>query len=335
MDKIVLYGTGRIFRQVLPILSKHFDIVAVIARNSDLWGKKISGVPVIGLDEFTSGERYKSCRLVISVSDKNMWAVMNKMREKNVTEYTTYYELLYGIKAKERILSYCYPPESEDIVLYHVFHDFEDIFYIDVGSYDPILGSITKFMYDVKDAHGINIEPLEEHREITNRERKRDINLCLGLGERETVADFFVQGAMSTLEENIRSDVFGDEVRKIKIETLENICDKYVPDGQRISFLKIDVEGAEKRVLQGANFKKYRPMVVIMESVVPVTNEPSYESWENILTGNEYHFAFSYGVNRYYVADECSTLDERFLPVDELKLRYNVINLFETLAEQL
>jgi len=337
MEKIVLYGTGGILRQAFPVLCKKFDPVAVIARNSDLWGKRIFGIPAIDLEEYVSEKRYHACKVVITVSDRNMWAVMKKLQKRNITDYTTYYELLYGIKAREMILSYCYPPEAEDIILYHVFHDFEDIFYIDVGSNHPTLGSVTKLLYDVKNAHGINIEPLEEYAELTNNERKRDINLCLGLGEREEIADFYIhEGVNSTFEKDVARDRIGwYDVRQIRVATLANVCDKYVPDGQRISFLKIDVEGAEEHVLKGANFIKYRPMVIIMESAPPTTNNPGYKSWEGILTRSQYHFVLAHGVNRYYVADECSVLNERFLPVDELKLRYNVINLFETLAKQL
>lgn len=338
MDKIVLYGTGGTFHAVLPALLKKFDIIAVVDRNSDLWGTKISGIPVIDLDKFVSEETYQACRLVITVNDKNMQTVIEKLQKHGVTGYITYYELLYGMKFRERILSYCYPPESEDIILYHVFHDCEDIFYIDVGSNDPIVGSVTKFLYDTGKAHGINIEPLEEHLQITNYERKRDINLCLCLGEEEGTAAFYVQGeagSMSTIEKDGLGNTYSDHARQVKMTTLENICDRYVPTSQNISFLKIDVEGAEKRVLQGANFRKYRPMVVIVESTLPMTNTPSYESWESILTGSSYHFAFAYGVNRYYVADECSCLNERFLSPDELGLRYHIVNLFAALVAQL
>ena len=145
----------------------------------------------------------------------------------------------------------------------------------------------------------------------------------------EKIAEFNVLDGWSTFQKDLLNDVGWYEVRPIKVTTLEKVCNQYVPEGQKISFLKIDVEGSEKQVLQGADFRKYRPMIIIMESG-PV----GYRLWEDILTGSQYHFAFSYGVNRYYVADECSDLDERFLPVDELKLRYDVSTMLRALGGQ-
>lgn len=333
MDKIVLYGCGGgTFRAAFPVISQRFEIAAIVDRNSDLWGKRIFGVPVIQLSEFISDNKYRTCKLVITVNDRNMRAVINKLRANDVTEYVAYYELLYGVEVRERITSWCSSQEAEDVILYHIFHDFEDIFYIDVGSNDPLWCSVTKFLYDTKNAHGINIEPLEEHAANTNIERKRDINLCLALGDTEKIAEFYVpmdMDALSTFQKDLLNDVGWYEVRPIKVTTLEKVCNQYVPEGQKISFLKIDVEGSEKQVLQGADFRKYRPMIIIMESG-PV----GYRLWEDILTGSQYHFAFSYGVNRYYVADECSDLDERFLPVDELKLRYDVSTMLRALGGQ-
>ena len=330
MDKIVLYGCGGgTFRAVFPVISQRFEIVAIVDRNSDLWGKRIFGIPVIQLNEFVSDNKYRTCKLVITVNDKNMRSVIDKLRTNGVTECATYYELLYGVEVRERITSWCPPQEAEDVILYHIFHDFEDIFYIDVGSNDPCWYSVTKFLYDTKNAHGINIEPLEEHATNTNIERQRDINLCLALGDTEKIAEFNVLDGWSTFQKDLLNDVGWYEVRPIKVTTLEKVCNQYVPEGQKISFLKIDVEGSEKQVLQGADFRKYRPMIIIMESG-PV----GYRLWEDILTGSQYHFAFSYGVNRYYVADECSDLDERFLPVDELKLRYDVSTMLRALGGQ-
>ena len=73
---------------------------------------------------------------------------------------------------------------------------------------------------------------------------------------------------------------------------------------KKISFLKIDVEGFEEKVLLGADFDKYRPEVIVIESTLPRTDIPCYDQWEYILIRNNYKFAFECGINRYYVAAE-------------------------------
>ena len=54
----------------------------------------------------------------------------------------------------------------------------------------------------------------------------------------------------------------------MKMNTMSNICKKYVPIGKKIDFCKIDVEGGERGVLLGYDFKRYKPKVFCVESTV-------------------------------------------------------------------
>jgi hypothetical protein len=83
---------------------------------------------------------------------------------------------------------------------------------------------------------------------------------------------------------------------------LREICDEYVHGD--IHFLKIDVEGAEKSVLQGCDFNRFRPWLLVIEATLPTTQTPCYEEWEDLVLGAGYEFALSHEVNRYYVARE-------------------------------
>jgi hypothetical protein len=71
-----------------------------------------------------------------------------------------------------------------------------------------------------------------------------------------------------------------------------------------IHFLKIDVEGAERSVLQGCNFLRFRPWLLAIEATVPCTYTPSHEEWEHLVLGAGYEFALFNQINRYYVARE-------------------------------
>ncbi len=71
-----------------------------------------------------------------------------------------------------------------------------------------------------------------------------------------------------------------------------------------VHFLKIDVEGAEGAVLQGADFAAYRPWIVLAEATVPLTQEENYAGWEPILAAADYQFVWFDGLNRFYVAAE-------------------------------
>ncbi len=86
------------------------------------------------------------------------------------------------------------------------------------------------------------------------------------------------------------------------VTTLRTLCEQHAPPA--IDFLKIDVEGAEREVLLGNDWRRFRPKIVVAEALAPVTMAPAWETWEPLLTGNGYRFAFFDSLNRYYVADE-------------------------------
>ena len=88
------------------------------------------------------------------------------------------------------------------------------------------------------------------------------------------------------------------------MDTLENICRKYVPKGREVDFCKIDVEGNERDVLLGYDFKNYRPKVFCIESTIPLSFIPNHQLWEDILINNSYTFVLQYKVNRFYVNND-------------------------------
>lgn len=327
MEKKIIYGAGAICKKILPIIAKEAAIEAIIDGNESNWGKNIYGVPIISIEEYLAN--YKNYEIIIATNYKNYKEIASLLMSKGIKSFFLYKEKfnIEEMDDRERLVSYSMPSQMEDVILYNVFSETDDIFYIDVGSNDPLVDSVTKLLYDTKNARGINIEPQQWLINFTNRERKRDINICLGVGEQEKTSDFYIQGGLSTiLEENV-SDTYSKNKTSIHITTLKKICDQYIDKDQNICFLKIDVEGYEKNVLLGADFKAYRPMVVLMESTLPTTNIPCYDEWEYILIENNYHFIFEYGVNRYYVANEHSELDDKFIPILDLMKKYCVYTI--------
>ena len=94
---------------------------------------------------------------------------------------------------------------------------------------------------------------------------------------------------------------------------MKHICKKYVPKEKEIQFCKIDVEGGEKNVLLGFDFENYRPKVICIESLInKKLNIPAHKEWENILTLNDYRFAYMYHRNRFYYDARISGLVNKF-----------------------
>ena len=90
--------------------------------------------------------------------------------------------------------------------------------------------------------------------------------------------------------------------RTVEVATLVEVCEKYVTS--TIDFLKIDVEGCERQVLEGMDFRRWRPRIVVIEATAPLSATQTHSKWEGILLENDYLSAFFDGLNRYYVRAE-------------------------------
>ena len=69
-----------------------------------------------------------------------------------------------------------------------------------------------------------------------------------------------------------------------------------------VHWLKIDVEGREKEVLQDWDPATLRPWLVVVESTLPNSVRSNDAEWEGLLTGADYAHVYSDGLNRFYAA---------------------------------
>jgi FkbM family methyltransferase len=214
-----------------------------------------------------------------------------------------------------------YAQNGEDVLLQRCFGGVCDGFYIDVGANDPVDLSVTKHFYD-QGWRGINVEPLPAAYERLCRERPRDVNLNLGIADREATLTLYElpgQDVLSTFsaDQAAAYRARGLEVveRAVPVQPLARVCAAHVH--QPIDFLSIDVEDFERPVLAGADWALWRPRVVLVEATLPNTAIPSHAGWEPLILGAGYLFAYFDGLNRFYVRAEDRHLLECFrVPVN-------------------
>jgi FkbM family methyltransferase len=219
----------------------------------------------------------------------------------------------------------------EDIRLYRALKEIENGFYVDVGANHPLDHSVTKLFYE-KGWSGINIEPSSDWFDELVKDRPRDINLKLAASSvaGEAVFHDIAGTGLSTLIDTFaeRGAAAGYPGTTIKVETrrLDDICDEHVQG--EIHFLKIDVEGAEKAVIDGSDFVRHRPWIILIEATEPMTTIANHFDWEPTLMSNGYLFAGSDRVNRYYVAKEhADLLPALSLPADSYRLREDLLEM--------
>lgn len=195
----------------------------------------------------------------------------------------------------------------EDVMLWRALGQVREGFWIDVGANDPDKHSITR-AFSERGWRGINLEPVASHFARLRKARPRDINLKLAAAAapgRLTLHRIGTTG-LSTLDAEIAAaharNGWPVETESVEVTTLAEVCRRHVTGP--VHFLKIDVEGAEREVLLGADFTACRPWIVLVEAIRPDTGEPSHAGWEPILLAAGYRFVWFDALNRFYVAQE-------------------------------
>lgn len=210
--------------------------------------------------------------------------------------------LYYEGKRKIIMRYLSFAQDYEDIILYSSLEKYvQKGFYVDIGANDPCIISVTKFFYD-RGWRGLNIEPLDDMYKLLCDERHEDLNINVGISDKNGELKLQVNGEMSSFCNN--KDDLNKMIKSVK--RFEDIWEEinFKNKINEVHFCKIDVEGYEKNVLKSMNFKTFRPWIFCIESTLPGTSIPCFEEWENILLSNGYLYAYQYGINRYYVEEK-------------------------------
>jgi len=201
-----------------------------------------------------------------------------------------------------------YAQNFEDVILARAFKEQPSGFYIDVGVWQATEHSVTRHFYDLGWS-GVNIEPLPGNFEAIRAARPRDININAAASAHPGPLVFHEvrQTGLSTSRKDYAAmhASAGFDVRDVEVQciSLKTVCDQHA-QGRVIDFLKIDVEGAEADVVASADWKLYRPRIVVIEATVPLSPEVSYLDWEPTVLGAGYVFCYFDGLNRWFAREE-------------------------------
>lgn len=215
--------------------------------------------------------------------------------------------------------------QREDIILYHLLKNVNmPIRYVDVGANDPVSGSVTKFFFE-RGGSGINIEPQRKYIDMIKKDRPRDINLEVGISDKAGELTLYGYGGLATFDHD--SQLVDQEMTHVvPVVTLSDVFNRYILEDEAIHFLKIDVEGWERKCLEGMDFSRFRPWILCIESTLPCTDIPCHEAWEKLVLGQNYILLGDTHLNRYYAAEERLHELQEFCQPKELASIYKIIS---------
>jgi len=170
-----------------------------------------------------------------------------------------------------------YGGDGEDVLL-RLFcggRDKSDLkgFYVDIGAFHPFTYSNTQFFYE-NGWNGINIDANPDSIALFNKHRQRDININAGVSDKCGELEYysFYEPAINSFDKELSEDRIKNGMKLkqkslVKIYPINQLLEKYLPTGQHITFMTIDVEGYEMKILQSLDFQKYAPDYLITEDL--------------------------------------------------------------------
>ena len=203
-----------------------------------------------------------------------------------------------------------YSQEGEDIVLHRIFETQKGGFYVDVGAFHPKRFSNTYFFYK-RGWMGINIEPNPDNFKLFKRYRKRDINLQIGISDKEGLLTYFMfnEPALNTFDEHVaeRSSRNSEQfylIRKVKIrvQRLDDVLNQVLPIGKTIDFMSIDTEGHDINVIESNDWNRFRPKVLLIEDIGKNISD-IYQSKIHIFLTEKNYYLFAKTVNTLIYKD--------------------------------
>ena len=165
--------------------------------------------------------------------------------------------------------------------------------YIDVGCHHPLINNNTYILYK-NGWKGINIDLDFNSIDMFNYFRPNDDNIITALSNKKGQADLYFfhnRAAKNTISKSRGKGA--KSIKKIEVNTLDNIIKNSKFKIKHIDFLSIDVEGNELNVLKGLNFKKYRPIIISIEFIKPHVKEFYQHNIKDIEKSNIYKFMIS------------------------------------------
>lgn len=196
-------------------------------------------------------------------------------------------------------------------MLYRAFESVERGVYIDIGAQHPEIDSVSRAFFE-RGWFGVHVEPVPEYAAMLREARPGDVVIQAAVSSEagEISLAVFPDTGLSTVVESVAEghtsqNQHGAARREVvPAMTLSMVGDEV---GSRdVHWLKIDVEGHERAVLEGWDTSRLRPWICVIEATQPNSAESNHGEWESILLKARYECVYVDGLNRFYVAEEQS-----------------------------
>lgn len=163
-----------------------------------------------------------------------------------------------------------YSQFGEDISAWKALRNVSPGFYVDVGAHHPLKLSNTALLH-LAGWDGINVEPRQGAIAEFEAHRPRALNLRAAIhNELDSVTLHTFQGGRTNTVLADRAERLAKTHERTGAETvpamsLNELFDRHVPDGVRVNYLSMDIEGYDHEALLAFDLDRHRPDVLCVE----------------------------------------------------------------------
>ena len=255
----------------------------------------------------------------VAITDEEEY-LKEEFSQKKAIEKASYEESPF----KEGITSYA--QNFEDVMLWRALGHIKNGFYIDIGAQHPVIDSVSKAFYE-KGWRGIHAEATKTYAKLIREDRPDELIIEAAVSNQHGSMEFYEipETGISTGDPAI-ADIHrqkGFQITKRIVPTI-TLGDILALAGERdIHWLKIDVEGMEKNVLEVWNNANQRPWIIVVESTVPNSKVENWENWESLILEKNYICVYCDGLSRFYLSQNKLDLKANF------KYPVNIFDMFK------
>lgn len=194
-------------------------------------------------------------------------------------KYRIFYKiyLFYNlyIRNLKYLLKKSYSQFEEDLFLKTYFKNKRDGFFIDIGCHHPFKGNNTYLLYK-SGWSGINIDLNQLGIDLFDIARPRDKNICTAISNKDGFIEYYlpdnnllspeitIERKFSKILQKHHGNQY--EAFKTKSMTWNSLEDEYKNFFKKIDFFKIDIEGADLKVLKSIDLNKLKVKLIMIEA---------------------------------------------------------------------